>query len=111
MASLVEWALFGVVLVGHTLLAAVTTRFFRIRMRTRWGWAIYTALVTPFVLFVSTLIATGPLSIGPSLGDPALALAVMIAVPVALGVTLDLLYVPPPEEYDLPEPDSEPRER
>lgn len=103
MASVVELALFGVVLVGQTLLAAVATRFFRIRMKTSWGWVVYTALLTPVLLFVVTLITTGALGIGPDLGSPGVALAVTVAVPLALGFTIDLLYVPPPEEYDLPD--------
>lgn len=110
MAGVIEWVVFGVVLAIHSLLAAVITRFFRIRMRTQAGWAIYTALVAPFVLLVTTLIAAGPLGIGPPLGGPSVALAVMIALPVTVGVTLDLLYVPAPEEYDLPEPDETPRD-
>lgn len=103
MATVAELVLFGVVLVVQTLLAAVSTRFFRIRMKTRWGWVIYTAMLTPLLLFVVTLIATGVLGIGPDLGSPGLAIAVTIGVPLALGFTLDLLYVPPPEEYDLPD--------
>jgi hypothetical protein len=27
----------------------------------------------------------------------------MIGLPLALGFTLDVLYIPPPEEYDLPD--------
>jgi hypothetical protein len=46
---------------------------------------------------------TGVLGIGPNLGDPVAALAVMVGMPLALGFTVDTLYVPPPEEYDLPE--------
>ncbi|MEZ3114477.1 hypothetical protein RYH80_00860 [Halobaculum sp. MBLA0147] len=103
MATVAELVLFGVVLVVQTLLAAVSTRFFRIRMKTRWGWVIYTAMLTPLLLFVVTLITTGVLGIGPDLGSPGLAIAVTIGVPLALGFTLDLLYVPPPEEYDLPD--------
>jgi hypothetical protein len=104
MATLVELVLFGVVLAVHTLLAAVTTRFFRIRMKTQWGWVVYTALLTPLLLLTTTLITTGVLGIGPNLGSPGVAVAVMIGVPLALGFTIDLLYVPAPEEYDLPEP-------
>ncbi|MFB6243771.1 MAG: hypothetical protein ABEH80_06705 [Halobaculum sp.] len=103
MASVVELILFGVVLVGETLLAAVATRFFRIRMKTRWGWVIYSLLLTPFLLLVVTLITTGALGIGPDLGSPGVAVAVTVGVPLALGFTIDLLYVPPPEEYDLPD--------
>ena len=103
MASVVELVLFGVVLIVQTLLAAVATRFFRIRMKTSWGWVVYTALLTPLLLFVVTLVTTGALGIGPDLGGPGVALAVTVGVPLALGFTIDLLYVPPPEEYDLPD--------
>jgi hypothetical protein len=103
MASIVELVLFGVVLVGHTLLAAVSTRFFRIRMNTRWGWVVYSLVVTPVLLLAATLVTTGVLRIGPNLGGPGTALAVMVGVPLALGFTIDLLYVPPPDEYDLPD--------
>lgn len=103
MATVVELVLFGVVLAVHTLLAAVATRFFRLRMKTQWGWVIYTLLVTPVLLFVTTLLTTGALGIGPDLGGPGIAIAVMIGVPLALGFTIDLLYVPAPEEYDLPD--------
>ena len=103
MATVVEWVLFGVVLAGQTLVAAVATRFFRIRMETSWGWVIYTTLLTPVLLLAVTLVTTGALGIGPDLGGPGVAVAVMVGVPLALGFTIDLLYVPPPEEYDLPD--------
>jgi hypothetical protein len=28
----------------------------------------------------------------------------MVGLPLAVGVTVDVLYMRPPEEYDLPEP-------
>ncbi|MFB6305146.1 MAG: hypothetical protein ABEH47_08260 [Haloferacaceae archaeon] len=97
----VELVLTGVVLAAHTLLAAVMTRFLRIRMNTRWGAVVYTLLLVPVVLTVTTLLF-GQLPLVP-LGDPATVVAVMVGMPLALGFTIDVLYVPAPEEYDLPD--------
>lgn len=103
MAGVVELVLFAVVLGFHTLLAAVMTRYFRITLETTLGWVVYTLLVIPVVLVVTTLVFTGVLSIGPALGGVYVALGVTVGLPFVLGVTIDLLYVPPPEEYELPE--------
>ncbi|MGM0604376.1 MAG: hypothetical protein ACQETB_01755 [Halobacteriota archaeon] len=103
MASMLEVALFVGVLAGHTLLAAVMTRIFRIRLESTAGWVLFSAFLIPVVLFVSTLVFSGALQIGIDLGSPAVAFGVMIALPLALGFTIDVLYVPPPAEIDLPE--------
>ncbi|RDI72257.1 hypothetical protein [Halopelagius longus] len=104
MVSVVNLVLFGAVLVGHTLLAAVLTRFFRIRLKTQWGYVVYSLLLIPVVLVVSTLLFFGvlPIGAGLNLGVPAL-LGASVGMPLALGFAIDTLYVPPPEEYDLPE--------
>jgi hypothetical protein len=93
-----------VVLGVHALVAAVMTRFFRIQLSTNWGTVVYTLLFVPVVLFLLTQLFTGILGIGPNLGSPATVLAVMVGLPLAVGVTVDVLYMRPPEEYDLPEP-------
>jgi hypothetical protein len=103
MLSIIGVGLFFVVLAGHTVLAAVLTRFFRLRLETQVGWVLYSLGVIPVVLFVSTLVFTGVLGIGPDLGSPTVAGAVLIGLPLALGLTIDLLYVAQPEEVDLPE--------
>lgn len=94
----------GVVLAVHALVAAVMTRYFRIRLSTDWGAVLYTLLFVPVVLVVLTQVFTGVLGIGPDLGSAVTVLAVMVGLPLAVGVTVDVLYVRPPEEYDLPEP-------
>ncbi|MFW6320700.1 MAG: hypothetical protein ACOC0Z_02510 [Halohasta sp.] len=103
MVSLIGLGLFGGVLVGHTLLAAVLTRFFRLRLETQYGWVIYTVCLLPVVLFASTLVFTGLLQIGPNLGSPLVVFGVMIGLPIAVGVTIDLLYVAQPDEVELPD--------
>ncbi|UVE50692.1 hypothetical protein KU306_02010 [Haloferax larsenii] len=104
MVSVVNLALMGVVLVLHTLIAAVMTRFFRLRLKTQWGYILYALFLIPLVLFVSTLVFSGVLGIGVDLGSTAAAFGVMIGMPLVLGFTIDTLYVPPPEEFEnLPE--------
>lgn len=103
MATALSLLLFGVVLVVQTLIAAVMTRYFRVRLNTRPGWVIYTVLLVPLALLATTLVFSGLLNIGPNLGDPAVVLGVMVGMPTALGVTVDVLYVTPPDEYDLPD--------
>ena len=91
MATVVNLVLFGAVLVAHTLIAAVATRFFRIRMETQWGSVLY------------ALLFAGVLGIGVDLGSSATVVGVMIGLPVALGFTVDVLYMPRPDEYELPD--------
>ena len=68
-----------------------------------WEVVLLAALSTLGHLFATTLVFSGPLGIGTDLGSPVAALGVMIGLPLALGFTLDVLYIPPPEEYDLPD--------
>ena len=102
MATVLDIALMGVVLVGNTFLAAVLTRFFRIQLDTRWGAVVYIALLGPLVLTVTTIGAFS-LGVGVDLGSAVAVLALMVGLPMGLGVTIDVLYVPAPEEYDLPD--------
>jgi hypothetical protein len=99
MASVVSFVLLGAVLVVHTLIAAVMTRFFRLRLKTRAGAVIYALLLIPFVLLVTTLLFGAVIP-----GDVAvpLLLGLWIGMPLVLGFTIDVLYVPPPDEIDLP---------
>jgi hypothetical protein len=101
----VEFVLTALVLAAHTLLAAVVTRYLRLRMRTDWGTALYVLLLVPVLLVGATLV-TGQLPLVP-LGSPVTVFAVMIGVPLALGVAVDVLYLTPPGEYELPQPRSE----
>lgn len=103
-------ALFGFVSIlalvaFHTLLAGVTTRFFRLRLSTSWGSVVYTAVLTPMLLLVSTLFFTGVLNLGAgvNLGTPAIVIGLFVALPVVLGAAIDYLYVPSPDEYELPD--------
>lgn len=90
----------GVVVV-HTLVAAVAVRFFRLRLSTRLGWVLYSLLAIPVVYVASALLFLGVLGIGRTLTvDRGTLLAVVWGLPLALGVSLDLFWVPQPEEIE-----------
>jgi len=104
MVSVVGLVLFGAVLVVQTLLAAVLTRFFRLRLNTQWGYVVFSFVLIPVALLVTTLVLFGVLPIGAGLDlGPTALLGASVGLPLALGFTIDTLYVPAPEEYDLPE--------
>jgi len=92
-----------VVIALHTLIAAVGTRFLRIRMDTTWGSAIYALTVLPVVLLLSTYLLTGFVGIGTSVGGLEVALLLVLVLPLFLGYTIDVFWVPAPEELELPE--------
>ena len=103
MASALSVALLLALLAAHSLVAAVLTRYFRIALDTRGGAALFTVTGIPLVLLASTYVFAGVLSLGPELGSPAIVLTLLIAVPVGLGALVDVLYVPPPDDVELPE--------
>ncbi|MFB6296198.1 MAG: hypothetical protein ABEH66_05065 [Halobacteriales archaeon] len=94
----------GVVLIvaAHTAIAAVLTRVFRVRLKTRWGAAVFALLIIPVVLTLTTLLLSGVLGIGGDLGSRGTAVFVAIFVPLALGILIDYVWMPAPEEVELP---------
>ena len=102
MATILDLVLTGAVFAGNTLIAAVMTRFFRIKLRTRWGTAVYTALLVPVALLVTTMVVFS-VGVGVDLGTPGAVVGLLIGAPMGLGITIDVLYVPAPDEYELPE--------
>lgn len=103
MASALSIAVLLAIVAVHALLSAVMTRYFRIALDTVWGTGLFVVAGIPLVLLATTFILSGVFGLGPALGSPLLVFIVLIAAPMTLGVLVDLLYVPPPEEYDLPE--------
>ncbi|MES3516120.1 MAG: hypothetical protein PPP58_00485 [Natronomonas sp.] len=91
-----------VILVGfNTLVASVLTRMFRVRLDTGWGAALYTLLLTPVVLIVVTLLLGQIL--GPDLQDPATVVGLTVLLPLTLGVAFDYLWMPDPDDVELPD--------
>lgn len=103
MASVVGVVGVLVIVAVNAAVAAVATRFFRLRLATRWAPAVYVAVLLPPVLVALTLVLSGVLGIGADLGDAYTAVVVAVVLPLALGVAVDLFWMPPPDEVDLPE--------
>ncbi|MFC7046909.1 hypothetical protein ACFQH6_17220 [Halobacteriaceae archaeon GCM10025711] len=91
----------GVIVVLHTVMAAVGARFFRLQMKTRWGAVIYTVLLVPLAYVPTTIVLGGVLGLGGGLFSDQSALVYIWALPFFLGYSIDLFWMPPPEEADL----------
>ncbi len=102
MVSLLGAVGLAVVVVVHTFLAAVATRYVRLRLQTTWGRALYAGLLVPVLLVVSTLVLTGALGLGGAL-DRQTAVLVVLVIPLTLGFSLDLFWMPAPDEVELPD--------
>lgn len=92
------------IIVVHTAIAAVMARFFRLRLATRLGAAIYTVLLIPVVFVVTTLILSGVLGFGGAgFRDTGTALILAWVLPFTLGYSIHLFWMPPIEEVELPQ--------
>jgi len=90
-----------VMVLGTTGLAAVSTRLLRVRLNTDWGAAVYVAVLGPLVLGAATVLM-GSLG-GPNLGSRTTVGLVLVLFPLTLGVAFDVLWMPAPEEVELPD--------
>jgi hypothetical protein len=94
---------FLLIMVVNTLVAAVTIRFFRLRLTTRWGAVLYTVIFIPVIYLVTTLLLSGFIGFGGSGADRGTALILVWVIPFTLALSLDIFWLPAPEEIDLPE--------
>lgn len=95
---------FLLIIVVNTVLASVVIRFFRLRLSTRWGAVLYTAVLVPVVFAFTTILLSGFVGFGGSgVRDRGTALTLVWLVPFALAVTLDVFWLPSPEEAEVPE--------
>jgi hypothetical protein len=93
-----------VVILGvNSAVAAVMTRFFRVRLDTDWGTVLYLIFFGPIVLLLLTLVFSGLLGLGPNIGVPALVIVLTIVLPLSIGISFDFFWMPAPEEVDLPD--------
>jgi hypothetical protein len=83
----------------QTAIAALLTRLFRVRLESWWGPVVFAVVVIPIVLTLTTLVLG---RVGPDLGSRDTVVFVMIGVPIALGLTIDYVWMPAPEEVELP---------
>lgn len=88
----------------NTVVAAVAIRFFRLRLSTTWGAALYTAMFVPLIFVATTLVLSGVVGFGGGgVQDRATALVLVWVLPLTLAVTLDVFWLPAPEEIETPE--------
>ncbi|WP_225335409.1 hypothetical protein [Halomicrobium urmianum] len=103
MVSVVGLAGLLVIVLVNSAVTALLTRFFRVRLDTSWGSMLYALLISPVVCLILLLVLSGVLGLGENLGSRAAAVALTVLLPVAVGITFDYLWMPAPEEVELPE--------
>lgn len=103
MVTLVGAIGFAIILGVHTLIAAVATRYFRITLKTTWGSVLYSLLLTPVLLVISTLVLSGVVGLGSDVGGVGNALLLTVVIPITLGYALDFFWMPDPEDVELPD--------
>lgn len=91
-----------VILLVNAGATALLTRFFRVRLDTRWGPVVYVLLLVPVVLVLFVIVLSGILGLGPDLGSPGLVVGITVVLPMTLGVAFDYLWMPAPEDVELP---------
>lgn len=103
MVSLAGVLVVGILVAVHTAIAAIATRLLRVRLASAWGPVVFSLLLVPVLLVASTLVVSGGLGLGADLGGPSVALFVLVAVPMGLGLAIDYLWMPAPDEVERPE--------
>ncbi len=92
-----------VIVLVNSALAALMTRFFRVRLDTSWGSLLYALFLIPLTMVLVLFVLSGVFDLGADLGSRAAVITLTIAVPLALGLTFDYFWMPAPEEVELPE--------
>lgn len=102
MVSVVAFAGLLVIVLLNSAVTALMTRFFRVRLKTRWGGLVYSILLCPVAMFVVFMLLS-ILGFGAGLGlSSGVALTLTILVPLVVGVTFDYIWMPSPDEVELP---------
>ena len=105
MVAVLPWLALAVLVGLHALVAALAVRWLRVRLTSRWAPPLFALVFVPVVLVASTLVFSGGLGVGPDLGDAGLALFLLVALPLGLGLAVDYLWMPHPDDVTLPAPD------
>jgi len=103
MASPIAQAITIVGLLGlvgaNAVIGAVAVRFFRLRLSTTWGVALYTLGGLPVFYTITTLFVLGVLGIaGGFTLDTNTVVMLCWLLPASIGISIDVFWVPPPEE-------------
>jgi hypothetical protein len=101
MVSAVGLAGLLVIVLVNSAVTALMTRFFRVRLHTRWGGFVYSILLCPLALLVLGVILSVPVGPFITLGRMAFLLLVVF-VPLAVGMAFDYVWMPSPDDVELP---------
>jgi len=101
MVSAIAIAGLVVVVLVNSAVAALMTRFFRVRLNTRWRGLLYSLLFCPLALLVLGVVLSVPVGAFIDLTTVSFLLVVVI-VPLALGLTFDYIWMPSPDDVELP---------
>lgn len=91
-----------VIVLVNSAVTALMTRFFRVRLHTRWGSLVYSLLLCPVVMVVILLVLSGVFRLGANLGSQMAVILVTVVIPLAIGITFDYFWMPAPDEVELP---------
>lgn len=100
MVTAVDLAGLLAIILLNGVAAALLTRFFRVRLATRWGPLVYSLTLVPLVLVVLTMVLGTVL--GPDLGSPAAVVGLTVLLPLGVGIAFDYFWMPAPAEVELP---------
>jgi hypothetical protein len=101
MLSVVGIAGLLVIVLVNSAVTALMTRFFRVRLNTRWGGLVYSILLCPLALLLVGVLLSVPIGPFVTLGQLSF-LVLVVVLPLALGMTFDYVWMPSPEDVDLP---------
>jgi hypothetical protein len=91
------------IIVGvNAAVAALMTRFFRVRLDSDWGPLVFALTITPVVLVVLTQVLSA-VGLGFDLGSAGAVVGVAVVMPLALGIAFDYFWMPAPDDVELPE--------
>jgi hypothetical protein len=101
MVSLVGVVGLLIIVAVNSAVAALMTRFFRVRLSTTWGPVVYALLIVPVALLLLTLLF-GAAGLGFDLGNQGAVIGITIVLPMVLGLAFDYVWMPAPDEVELP---------
>jgi hypothetical protein len=101
MVTLIDVAGLAVMVLVNSTLAALATRFLRVRMTTSWGGMIYALLLIPLGLILLIPVYSGLLGSTVQFGATTTLLVVAVGIPLTLGLTFDYIWMPSPEDVEL----------
>lgn len=94
---------FLVVITVHTVIAVLAIRFLRVRLGSSWAPFIYAIVFIPVVYVPTTVVLGGLLGAGGATVDPGTLFVIAFLLPLAVGVAIDLFWLPAPEAVEVPE--------